>query len=230
MEKMYLQLEHMTGKVFEYSKEAKEGYVEFTSTKGNISFRKYHKGFAGELSSVSIRDTNFGQELSISLVDGNNQVYFNVGLKDPKDFVDNNYCEDIIAKLPNMEKGQYYSINPYRFTPEGEKYARTGVSIKQGDLKIERAFTNSYVDKEGKKVDGDIPSVVWKLDATGKNKPSAASKEIRSDMFLEILATQAERLKWTSSNSEGSTTPTASTPTNTTKVPVTTDDSLDLPF
>lgn len=210
MKKVYLQLEFMSGKVFEYSKEPQEGYVEFTSSKGNKSYRKYHQGITGELDSVSIRDTNFGQELSISLKSEDSQMYLNFALKDQKDFVDSNYAEDLISKLPNLEKGRTYTVNPFRFTPEGEKYDRTGVSIKQGDLKIERAFTNSYINKEGVKVEGDIPAVVWKKDATGKNKPSAASKEVRSDRFLEILTEQAERLKWTSSN-------TTSTPAQETK-------------
>lgn len=208
MKKMYLQLEFMTGKVFEYSKEPQEGYVEFTSTKGNKSYRKYHQGITGELDSVSIRDTNFGQELSVTLKSDEASMYLNFALKDQKDFVDSNYAEDLISKLPNIEKGRTYTINPFRFTPEGEKYARTGISIKQGDLKIERAFSNSYINKEGVKVEGDIPAVVWKKDATGKNKPSAASKETRSDMFLEILTAQAERLKWTSGGNTSGYTPT----------------------
>lgn len=232
MKKVYLQLEFMSGKVFEYSKEPQEGYVEFTSTKGNKSYRKYHQGITGELDSVSIRDTNFGQELSISLKSADSQMYLNFALKDQKDFVDSNYAEDLISKLPNLEKGRTYTVNPFRFTPEGEKYDRTGVSVKQGDLKIERAFTNSYINKEGVKVDGDIPAVVWKKDATGKNKPSAASKEVRSDRFLEILTEQAERLKWTSSNTTSSAT---AAPVQETKVAemataVSTYDSEELPF
>ena len=88
MKKMYLQLEFMTGKVFEYSKEPQEGYVEFTSTKGNKSYRKYHQGITGELDSVSIRDTNFGQELSVTLKSDEASMYLNFALKDQKDFVD----------------------------------------------------------------------------------------------------------------------------------------------
>ena len=232
MKKVYLQLEFMSGKVFEYSKEPQEGYVEFTSTKGNKSYRKYHQGITGELDSVSIRDTNFGQELSISLKSEDSQMYLNFALKDQKDFVDSNYAEDLISKLPNVEKGHTYTVNPFRFTPEGEKYDRTGVSIKQGDLKIERAFTNSYINKEGVKVEGDIPAGVWKKDATGKNKPSAASKEVRSDRFLEILTEQAERLKWTSINTTSSATaaPVQETKAAEIATAVSTYDSEALPF
>ena len=222
----------MTGKVFEYSKEPQEGYVTFTSKTGKVSYRKYHQGITGELDSVSIRDTNFGQELSVALKTEDTAMYLNFALKDQKDFVDSSYAEDLISKLPNMEKGRTYTINPFRFIPEGEKYDRTGVSVKQGDLKIEKAFTNSYINKEGVKVEGDIPAVVWKKDATGKNKPSAASKEARSDMFLEILATQAERLKWTSSNTTGYA---AAAPAQETKAPaitaaVSTFEEQELPF
>ena len=129
MNKVYLQLEFSTGKIFEYSKEAKEGYEEYTSTKGKVSYRKYHRGVTGELDSVSIRDTQFGQEISVSLKQEGTVVYLTFGLMDQKGFVD-------------------------------------------------------------------------KKDATGKNKPSAASKEVRSDFFLEKLAEQTERLKWTPSGND----------------------------
>lgn len=234
MNKVYLQLEFSTGKIFEYSKEAKEGYEEYTSSKGKVSYRKYHRGVTGELDSVSIRDTQFGQEISVSLKQEGTVVYLTFGLMDQKGFVDNSYCEDLIGKLPNLQKGATYSINPFRFTPEGEKYDKTGVSIKQGDSKIEKVFTNSYTTKEGESVKGDIPAVVWKKDATGKNKPSAASKEVRSDFFLEKLAEQVERLKWTPSGNDSY----GSNTTNTTAIqaarpvevtPVEIDDSS-LPF
>lgn len=201
MNKIYLQLEFTSGKIFEYSKEPKEGYVEFTSSKGNKSYRKYHQGVTGELDGVSIRDTQFGQEISLSLKQESAQVYLTFGLIDQRGFVDSNYCEDLISKLPNLEKGATYTVNPFRFMPEGSIYDKTGVSIKQGDLKIEKVFTNSYTSKEGEAVVGDIPAVIWKKDAMGKNKPSAASKEARSDFFLEKLAEQTERLKWTRNES-----------------------------
>lgn len=202
MNKIYLQLEFSTGKIFEYSKEPKEGYVEFTSSKGNKSYRKYHKGITGELESVSIRDTQFGQEVSLSLKQNDSVFYLSFSLMDQKGFVDSNYCEDLIAKLPNLEKGATYTVTPFRFIPEGKTYDQTGVSIKQGDLKIAKAYTNSYTTKEGEAVKGDIPAIVWKKDATGKNKPSAASKEVRSDFLLEKLTEQAERLKWTGNNAQ----------------------------
>ncbi len=233
MNKVYLQLEFTSGKIFEYSKEPKEGYVEFTSTKGNKSYRKYHQGITGELDSVSIRDTQFGQEISVSLKQENAQVYLTFSLMDQKGFVDSNYCEDLINKLPKLEKGSTYTVNPYRFVPEGKTYDQTGVSIKQGDLKIEKAFTNSYTTKEGEVVVGDIPAIVWKKDAMGKNKPSAASKEARSDFFLEKLAEQTERLKWTrnEATSYGSqpNTPTMQAARPAEITPVTVTDS-DLPF
>lgn len=232
MKKVYLQLEFMTGKMFEYSKEPQEGYVEFTSSKGNKSYRKYHQGITGELDSVSIRDTKFGQELSVTIKTEDTANYLNFALKDQKDFVDSNYAEDLISKLPNVEKGRTYTIFPYRFTPEDSKYDITGISVKQGDLKIEKAFTNSYITKEGVKVEGDVPAVVWKKDATGKNKPSAASKEARSDFFLEKLADQAERLKWTSTSPSTYSAPqevrTVENVVQTTSVVF--DDSEELPF
>lgn len=220
MKKVYLQLEFATAKIYEYSKVAAEGFEEHISTKGNTSYRKYYRDLTGELESVSIRDTKIGQEISISLKNQDTLFYLSLSLYDQKSFVDNVYCEDLIGRLPNLEKGLTYTINPFRFIPEGEKFEKTGVSIKQGDLKIEKVFTPSYTSKEGVKVVGDIPAIVWKKDATGKNKPSAASKEVRSDFFLEKLTEQTERLKWTPSNNNSYGSNTANTASVQTERPV----------
>ena len=237
MKKVYLQVEFMTGKMFEYSKEEKEGFDKYVSTTGKESYRKYYKGVTGELESVSIRDTKIGQEIGLALKAEDTTYYMSISLMDQKGFVDSTYAEDLICKLPKLTKGNTYSVNPFRFIPEGDKYDKTGVSIKQGEFKIEKAFTNSYIGKDGVKVEGDIPAVVWKKDPTGKNKPSAASKEVRSDRFLEILTEQAERLKWTSNNtsSVNSSTPTPSVDENIQKkhetlVANSPTDDLDLPF
>lgn len=206
MNKVYLNVEFSSGRAFEYSKEEKEGYEKHTSSKGNVSFRKYYKGVTGVLESVSIRDTNFGQQVSLTLNDGDTVQYLPFSIYSPSGNVDNSFMESLITLLPNMNKGTRYTITPYNFTPENEQYAKTGVSVKdEVGGKVEKALSFSYY-KDGKLVPGDIPAIEW-VKKLGKNRPSAVSLEKKDSFLLEILEREVARLKWVGENA-----PTASTP------------------
>ncbi len=199
MNKNYLQLEFSTGLFFIYSGEEKQGYDKHTSTKGNVSYRKYFKnGVSGVLESASIFDGKFGRQISLTLKDGNEIYYVPVDIADQKGNVDT-YAESLIKLLPQLEKGEEITIKGYNFIPENEKYSKIGISITKGGEKVKTAMTNAYY-KDGKLVEGDIPAIVWKQDALGKNKPSAVSLEAKNDYLLEVLKQQTERLKWESNS------------------------------
>lgn len=200
MNKNYLQLEFSTGLFFIYSGEEKQGYDKHTSTKGNVSYRKYFKdGVTGVLESVSIFDGRFGKQISMTLKNGNDIYYLPVDISDQKGSVDT-YAESLIKLLPNLEKGENLTVRGYNFTPEGEQYAKIGISISKDGEKIKTALTNSYY-KGGELVEGDIPALVWKENALGKKKPSASSQEAKDDYLLEVLKRETERLKWESGSS-----------------------------
>lgn len=198
--KNYAQLEFGTGLFFEYSGTEKEGYEKHTSTKGNISYRKYYKdGISGVLESVSLFDGKFGQQLSMNIKNGDNVYYVPVDLYDQKGSVDNNFAESLIKLLPNLKKGQNLTVKGYNFTPEGEKYAKIGLSITADGGKLKSALTNSYY-KDGALVEGDVPALVW-VEKLGKKKPSAVSVEAKDDYLLKVVQEQTERLKWVSGES-----------------------------
>jgi hypothetical protein len=195
MNKNYLQLEFSTGLFFIYSGEEKQGYDKHTSTKGNVSYRKYFKdGVTGVLESVSIFDGKFGKQISMTLKNGNDIYYLPVDISDQKGSVDT-YAESLIKLLPKLEKGENLTVRGYNFTPEGDKYSKIGISISKDGEKIKTALTNSYY-KDGELVKGDIPALVWKENALGKKRPSAASQEAKDDYLLEVLKRETERLKW----------------------------------
>ena len=206
MTKNYLQLEFGSGLFFEYSKEEKQGYDKHTSTQGNVSYRKYYKdGITGVLESVSIYEGKFGNQISMNIKNGEDVYYVPVDIADQKGNVDT-YAESLIKFLPQLEKGMNVSVRAYNFTPEGEKYAKIGVSISVDGEKLKSSLTNAYTNKEGVFVEGDIPAIVWKKDALGKNKPTAVSLEAKNDYLLEVLKVQTDRLKWV--QGESNTTPT----------------------
>src|SRR5690606_6285791 len=117
------------------------------------------------------------------------------------------YAESLIKLLPQLEKGMNLTVKAYNFTPEGEKYAKIGVSLSSDGEKLKSKVTNAYY-KDGNLVEGDIPALVWKKDALGKNKPSAVSLEAKNDYLLEVLKVQTDRLKWV----QGETSTSAPTP------------------
>ena len=194
MNKNYLQLEFSTGLFFKYSKNEEQGYEKHVSTKGNTSYRKYYKeGITGVLESVSIYEGSFGNQISLNIKNGNDVYYVPVDIADQKGNVDT-YAESLIKFLPQLEKGMNIAVRGYNFTPEGDKYAKIGISVSVNGQKIKANMSNAYFNKEGVLVPGDIPAVAWKKDALGKNKPTAVSLEAKNDFLLEVLKRETERL------------------------------------
>lgn len=203
LSKNYLQLEFGSGHFFDYSKEEKDGYVKHTSTKGNVSYRKYYKdGVSGILESVSIYDGKFGQQISITIKEGDEIYYLPVDIYDQSKQVDNTYAESLIKLLPLLEKGQNVTITGYNFKPEDSKYSKIGISIKVSGEKLKSEITNSYY-KDGELVAGDVPAIVW-VEKLGKKKPSAASIEAKDEYLLSILEREEARLTWKNNDNQNS--------------------------
>lgn len=203
LSKNYLQLEFGSGHFFDYSKEEKDGYVKHTSTKGNVSYRKYYKdGVSGILESVSIYDGKFGQQISITIKEGDEIYYLPVDIYDQSKQVDNTYAESLIKLLPLLEKGQNVTITGYNFKPEDSKYSKIGISIKVSGEKLKSEITNSYY-KDGELVVGDVPAIVW-VEKLGKKKPSAASIEAKDEYLLSILEREEARLTWKNNDNQNS--------------------------
>ena len=218
MNKNYLQLEFSTGLFFKYSKNEEQGYEKHVPTKGNTSYRKYFKdGITGVLESASVYEGSFGNQISLNVKNGNDVYYVPVDIADQKGNVDT-YAESLIKFLPQLEKGMNIAVRGYNFTPEGDKYAKIGISVSVNGQKIKANMSNAYFNKEGVLVPGDIPAVAWKKDALGKNKPTAVSLEAKNDFLLEVLKRETERLKWV--QGENSSAPPTETPKN--AVPTTT--------
>lgn len=179
---VYLQINYSDGKLFEYSKDQKEGFEKHESSTGKISFRRYlMKGLYGTFKGVERRDSNFGDQLSVTMVDENGVTnYLSIPLFDGQKGI-STYAEGLIANLKGMKQGETYRIYSYAIENEGKKYVSRGISVKHADLStltvsdsVEK-YTNSYTDKEGNEVVGDIPKVIWK-EKLGTNVPDKDNK------------------------------------------------------
>jgi hypothetical protein len=206
MANIYLQVEFGSGTIFQYSKTNQEGYESHINTKGTESWRKfYKKGLYAKLESVSVRDTDFGKEISIATKLGNgDSAYLNFPLLDQKKNLAS-YAESFITILPSLKVGESYRFFPYNIKGENDKYANIGMSVVLANLENESVvegvekpvrLTYSYTSKDGKEVKGDIPAVVWEEDFDGSKTMNSKAK----NKFLYDVLT-----KHTSGNTESST-------------------------
>ena len=211
MANIYLQVDYKTGNIFQFSKTIQEGYESHINTKGTESWRKiFKKGLYAKLEGVSIRDTNFGKEISLYTKMGNGDTaYLNFPLLDQKKNLAS-YAESLITVLPSLVIGQAYRFFPYNIQKEGEKYSNCGVSVVLADLSNESVIEGaekptrlsySYKNKEGVDVKGDIPADVWEEDIDGSRTKNSKAK---GKYLFEVLNTYIAGL--------GSAAPTQSAP------------------
>lgn len=187
MASKYLQIEGRTGELYEFSREEKEGFEKHVSNTGKESYRKvYKKGMFGTLQNVSIRESDWGERLSVTVKNGEDYISMQMPLYNPNGNIDNRYAESLIRFLPVLKKGQGYRFYPYAIQDKETGYYTYGVSVRlsndpeaeQVDAKVEPHLT--YSKKPSKAT--DIPNLEWK-EIAGKNKPSAVSLE-EKDTFL----------------------------------------------
>lgn len=237
----YLQLEGATGRIFQYSKTPQEGFDEHTSTKGNVSYRKYYNtGLYGVLQNVSIRDGKLGEQVQVSVKNDGEFLNLQFNLYSVGGNIDNRYAESLIRFLPNLKKGEGYRFYPYAMEQEDSKYMKYGMSvIKSPNVEAEEKgdkvepFLSYNKEGVGENV---IPNLVWK-EIAGKNKPSAVSLEAKDEFLFGHLKSAVDGHLAYDKNASTTSTPTPktdnsnSTPTNS-EAPVVddTDEYDDLPF
>jgi hypothetical protein len=199
----YLTINRTTGEVYEKSKTPKDGFVKHVYTdkasgEEKANYHKYYKeNIEGELVDVRYTPSDYGDTVSFTLQDGEEQYIFQTPFESSGKFPDvDEFAYDLICKINNLEKGTVYKVSPYVYTPEPAegKKERTyrGITFWKDDTKIEKDLTISYYsalkDKDGKiekdkdgnikteLVEGDIPAVEWSQDKRGKWKMDASEK------------------------------------------------------
>lgn len=174
------------GTLYETSKTPKDGFEEHTSTKGKLSYRKtYKKGLYAIYKAAELRESQIGQQLSITTTDEhNNTIYLQVPFKDQKGSIDT-FAEALIAYLPYLEVGQRYRFYAYKMEVPGTTYFNTGISVKFADSwetvvdepKVGKLLPSYTKKATGEVVIGHIPAVTWAQNFEGKNIPNKTEKD-----------------------------------------------------
>lgn len=180
----YVQVDYSSGNIFQFSKTEQEGYEPHTNTKGTVSYRKfYNKGLYGILKGVTIRESDFGKEVSIAVTDKDgDSVYLNLPLFDAKKNLAS-YAESFITVLPQLKVGSPYRFYAYNIKEDGQKYSKVGISVAHADIQAETADKENKIPKlsytytkDGKEVKGDVPAIIWEEDFDGSRTMNAKAK------------------------------------------------------
>lgn len=199
---IYLQIDYSTGNIFRYSKSEQEGYEPHTNTKGVVSYRQiFKKGLYGTLKGVTLRDSDFGKEVSLAVQDRTGEMnYLNMPLFDAKKNLAS-YAESFITVLPQLKVGNPYRFYAYNIKEEGQKYSKTGISVLPADLVSETVnkedkllkLTYTFI-KDGVETKGDIPAIVWEEDFDGSKTMNAKAKnKYLYDVLMANLSTSTEQ-------------------------------------
>lgn len=181
---IYLQIDYSSGNIFRYSKTEQEGYEPHTNTKGVVSYRQiFKKGLYGKLKGISLRDSDFGKEVSLAVEDKTGEMnYLNMPLFDAKKNLAS-YAESFITVLPQLKVGNPYRFFAYNIKEEGQKYSKTGISVLPANLEAETVDKEAKLPKltytftrDGKETKGDIPAIIWEEDFDGSKTMNAKAK------------------------------------------------------
>ena len=185
----YLRTNYALGNFVETSKEPKEGFTEHDWTFGNKSGTNYRKEYrepiTGELYEVSIKDVDKMGKIVTLTIKGDTFYNIQLPLLDKNKNIDD-FVKSLILVLPNLVKGQQYSVTMYAgFVPEGKDRKLNGLTIKSDGNKVEKAY--SFTTKEAA---GDIPAVNW----TKTMGEWVADARAQNEFLYGELQKQIERL------------------------------------
>src|SRR3990172_2273273 len=129
------------GKFHTEVEEGSEGAVkreyETSDGKKGVKHERIAQRITGIISNVAIYDGDYGKSLQLSF--GDNDLIVSLATQ-------SSYGEDMMKKLPNIDMDKEVELSPYSFVDENGK-TRKGISIKQGDVKIQ----SFYTEKKGEK-------------------------------------------------------------------------------
>lgn len=113
-------------------------YETSDGTKG-VKFELVFKSLSGKITNIEEYEGDYGTSLLVTFTYDGGEDIIAFGAGTP-------FGEDFMKKLPNINLDEFVTIQPYSFTDDSQKL-RKGVSIKQGDEKIQNFFSAKEGDE-----------------------------------------------------------------------------------
>lgn len=117
-------------------------YREYETSDGKkgSKWELIFKSLSGMISNIQTHDGDYGMNLMLTLSYDGGEDTISIGTSTP-------FGEDFMKKLPNINLDEYIEFAPFAFTDDHGKL-RKGVSIKQGDKKVQNFFYKAGEDGE----------------------------------------------------------------------------------
>lgn len=122
----------------------KREYELKDGTKGSKTELVFNK-ITGKITDIKIFDGDFGKLLQLTITDEAGDMVLSVSTAQ-------NFGEDLMKKLPNIDLDKEVSLAPYAFEDEKGK-SKKGVTVTQDEVKIK----NYFYDEEKKEVTNGYP-------------------------------------------------------------------------
>lgn len=117
----YIQVDPTTKRMYIYSKEHREGFVEYVSSKGNKSYRQYVNNVSGRIVRAGFFDGNFGQVFSLTLEDDINRYVLQFTVSDGSFYA-------LARSIKNIDVSKEVKISLYESKSNDKSYQAVSIS------------------------------------------------------------------------------------------------------
>lgn len=136
---------------------ARDWEIPATKEKGT-AYEILHDGWSGVIESIEFKESEYGEVCVIHLEDAHISIKYNTPGEGP-------YFVDFAKKIRSADLAKPITFRPFAFLPEGAKRKLKGISMTQGDKKLQ----NYYYDHATKTAIDGFPIPNEEEAATKKN-------------------------------------------------------------
>lgn len=121
-------------------KEPTEASTARTNKQGDTVHEERYRALSGRLTVALLKEGKFGKDWQITLM--SEEGAYNIQMRHGS-----RYVTDFAKKLPNIDLGQPVRIAPYDFEDQQTGKRRSGLTIEQGGVKVQPAFTRESAEQ-----------------------------------------------------------------------------------
>jgi len=157
----HIYLHVISGRIHQRVPSSTEKAVERTLKDGKVVHELIYTFVEGLLSNIELNEGDYGKQWIFHIEDGKESYALQVSEA-------SGYGDDLLTKIPALEKNNTYRFIPYEYTKKDKK--RTGVKIQKGDDIITSCYHKFTQEQDG-----------WKVETTDPNYPKPEKDKMDSE-------------------------------------------------